>query len=106
MITTETSTKSFAYMRKVKCARHYVLKPGCEPFVLERIPALKAFRENDPDIKRMKVKLWRPKKDRFGNKIQDFRSYYQPELPAELARETIYDPLNPICNQCKKCANK
>lgn len=77
--------------------------PGREPFVMERIPALKAFRENDPDIKRMKIKLWRRKKDKFGNFIQDFNNYHQPEIPAELARETIYNAQDPICNRCRRC---
>lgn len=103
-VTIETTTKSFAYMRKVKCARHYVLKPGGQPFVMERIEALKNI--NEFDARRLGVKLWKKKKDKFGNNIQNFKDYYQPELPAALARETIYDPLNAMCNQCRRCVNK
>lgn len=97
-----------AYIRKIKCPRHYILKPGGVPYEMERIPSLKNIKEADAialakhtGIKR--VKLWRPKKDRFGRLIQNFKDYYQPLVsPAEMKMK-IFNPFDQICNQCKRC---
>lgn len=102
-----------AYFKQmIKCPRNYVLKPGCQPFKVKPHPHLKncslvkgnEAREYDFAIGGQKIKLrnWVYIKDKFGNKIQDFNNYIQPEISAAEAIERIYDPLNPICSeQCK-----
>jgi hypothetical protein len=89
-------------LRTIKCPRNYILKPGKQPFSIEPNPHFKNSRLTESDCKRFGIKMWRYKKDRYGNKIQDFRNFYQPEITAAYAIEHIYDPLNPICKmQCK-----
>ena len=84
--------------KKVRCPKHYLLKPGCYPFVMIPDPALKNI--SDEDLKRFKLSRFKPKRDRFGQKIQDWNSYYQPEMSAAFIIEHAYDPLSPICKQC------
>lgn len=103
-----TDTKWTGYIRKIKCPRHYLLKPGGTAFVMERIPALKNIKEADAVALNkanpsFKLRLWQPKKDRFGNKILNQKDYYQPDISAAMAKEQIYQPLNPICNKCRRC---
>jgi hypothetical protein len=93
-----------SYFIKIRCPRHYLLKPGGKPFLMERIPSLKNIKEADG--KALGINLWRPKKDRNGNKIQNFADYYQPEVSATEMRLRLYDPSNPICARCKRCAIK
>lgn len=96
-----TALKAFpAFWRRIKCPRHYALIPGKEPFVMEENPALKNVSWSL--AKEFKIKKLRPKRDKNGNKIQDFRNYYQPEISAAFAIEHIYDPLHPICTQCNR----
>lgn len=109
MITLETNVSS--YTRKIKCPRHYLLKAGGTPFVMERIPALKNIKEADAIAltktnPNWKLRLWRPKKDRFGNKILNEKDYYHPEISAAMAKERIYQPFNIICNKCRRCLTK
>ena len=88
------------YHNKIRCPRHYVLKPGHQPYVMEVDPLLKNV-SNDA-AKTFKVNRMRPKRDRHGNKVVDYRNFFQPEIFAVDAIERIYDPLNPICKyQCK-----
>ena len=92
------------YKRRVRCPRHYLLKPGAEPFVMERIPSLKNIKEADAKI--FGLKLWRRKKDKNGVPIQNFKSYFQPEVSAGWLKQNIYLKDNPICLQCKRCVIK
>lgn len=94
--------------RKIKCPQHYVLKPGGVPYIMERIPSLRNIKEEDAaalakNTGMLKVKLWRPKKDRFGNKQQNFKDYVQPWVSAAEMRMRLWNPMNPICAQCKRC---
>lgn len=89
------------YIRKIKCPRHYILKPKGVPYVMERIPSLRNISEADAKV--FKVKLWRPKKDRFGNKIQNFKDYYQPWVSAAEMKMRLFTPLHPDCQKCKRC---
>lgn len=90
--------------KKIRCPRHYLLKPGHSGFVMERIPRLRFLKEADAKI--FGVRIWQKKKDRFGRPIQNFGDYYQPEVSASFARETIYQPQHPICAQCRRCKLK
>jgi hypothetical protein len=92
------------YIRKIRCPRHYMLRPGGTPFVMERIPSLKNIKEGD--ARRLGITLWRPKKDRFGEKIQNFKDYLQPEVSASEIRERIYSSTHPICATCRRCVTQ
>lgn len=87
--------------RKIKCPRHYVLKPGGIPFVMERNPRLKNISE--ANAKALGLMIWRRKRDADGNWIQNFKDYLQPPISAAEVKLRIYDPNNFICNQCKRC---
>lgn len=89
---------------KIRCPRHYILKPGGSPFVLERNPLFKNISE--ADAKRAGVTVWRNKKDAWGRPITNFDNYIQPEISASLVREKIYSPDNPICAKCHRCLCK
>jgi hypothetical protein len=93
-------TKEHQYCRKILCPRHYILKPGGTPFVMERIPALKHFKESD--AKFFGISLWRKKKDMFGRYIQNFKDYDQPLVAASYCVENIYQSDNMICKQCQR----
>lgn len=92
------------YIRKIRCPRNYILKPGGWPFVMEINPMFKFLK--DADAKIFGIKKYRRKKDRFGNFIQNFKDYYQPEISAELARTQIYEKDNQICNKCRRCVTR
>lgn len=101
MLDLTTKVNIGAYIRKIKCPRHFLVKPGKNPFLMERIPSLKNIKESD--AKRLKLNLWRPKKDKNGQKIYDRNNYYQPEVSAAEVRVRVYDKTSPICMQCKRC---
>jgi hypothetical protein len=93
------------YHHKIKCPRHFMLKPGADPFQLEIDPKMRHV----PDWAYTKwptLKKYRYKKDKHGNKIYNPKSYYQPNVTAGFAIEHVFDPLNPICrDQCRmRCA--
>jgi hypothetical protein len=89
------------YVRKIKCPKHYVLKPGYPPFEMVPNPMLKNVSERA--IQEFGLRTWIPKRDRWGRKVQKRSSYYQPEVTAAWAIEHCYDPQNWICiQQCKK----
>lgn len=87
--------------RKIKCPRHYLLKPGGRPFVMQRKPSLKNIKE--ADLRRLGIDPWMPVKDRFGRKIQNFKDYIQPFISAAEAKLRIYKEDNHICNSCRRC---
>lgn len=90
------------YIRKIKCPRHFLLRPGAYPFQREIIPEMAQV----PDWAYKKwptLRKERIKRDKRGVPIYDRKAYYQPEVTASFAIEHIYDPKNPICAyQCKK----
>lgn len=87
--------------RKITCPRHYILKPGGVPFVMERNPKLKNISQANADA--LGIMLWRRKRDKDGNWIQNFKDYHQPIISAAEVRLRIYNATNPICNGCRKC---
>lgn len=89
------------YMRKIKCPRHFLLRPGGNPWIMKQNPLVKdmpqwAFKKW-PNLRRLV-----PVKDKRGNKVMNREAYYQPEISDAFAIEHVYDPKNPICKiQCK-----
>ena len=94
-------TKEHQYLQKILCPRHYILKPGGTPFIMERIPALKNIKE--ADARTLKISLYRKKKDVYGRYMQNFKDYYQPLVSRSYCREFIYTPTNMICAKCRRC---
>lgn len=88
------------FHKKIKCPRHYVIKDGLQPYVMEIDPLLKNI-SRDAEIS-FGVTKWRPKRDKFGNKIINFRNFYQPEIYGSFAIHQVYDPKNIICMKCNK----
>ncbi len=92
------------YIRKIKCPRHYVLKPGGIPFIMERIPSLKNIKPSDAKI--FGLNLWRKKKDKNGQYIQNFKDYVQPEVSPTEMRMRVWEPSHEICMGCKRCVTQ
>lgn len=86
--------------RKIKCPRHYILKPGGTAFVMERKPSLKNIKVED--CKKFGINPFRPKLVN-GQKVQNFKDYYQPEVSAAEMKLRLYNPLHPICDKCRRC---
>ena len=98
-----------AYHRKIRCPRHFVLRFGTDPrtglsykpFKMQINPELK----NLPEWAFMKwPTLFRyvPVKNRFGQKVRDDKSFFQPLMSAAYFVHQVYDPKNWICRvQCR-----
>ena len=90
------------YLRRIKCARHYILKQGGTPFVMEPDPRWYG-KFSEKTANEVGFSTLRRKKDKYGQWIQNFKDYYQPIISPHLARERWYDPVNHICQrQCKR----
>jgi len=99
------TTPLWSYIRKIKCPRHYVLKPGGTPFVMEYDPRWRG-RISEKTAREFGFSTMRRKKDKYGQWIQNFKDYYQPEINPNLAREKWYQPFSQICRECKRCVLK
>ncbi len=89
-----------AFVRKVQCPRHFLLKPGRSPWMLIDNPYIK----NMPEwaIKRWGLRRKIPFVNSKGQKVRDKTSFYQPEKEASFFVHYVYDPLNFECkNICK-----
>ena len=93
------------YVRKIRCPRHYILKPGGTPFVMEPDPRWHK-KVSEKTAKEVGFSTLRRKRDKYGRWIQNFKDYWQPEISPNLAREKWLDIRNPICQQCKRCILK
>lgn len=92
-----------AYHRKIKCPRHFIVKPGLSPWKRIPNPKLKDLPEwafkKWPSLRRTIIE-----RDRWGRPIREDRNFYQPYISAAFAVSQIYDPMNPICQRCNvKC---
>ena len=89
-----------AYHRKVKCPRHFMLKPGRTGFIMELDPLMKNF--DVETCKRFKVSKYKKKRDKRGQYMRNDKDYYQPEMSDAFFIEHVYDPMNHICKmQCR-----
>lgn len=86
-------------VHKMRCPRHFLLKPGRPGFFMEPDKLMKNFTEET--CKRFGVSRWKKKRDKYGQPIRNDKDYYQPNISGAYAIEHIYDPLNPICIACK-----
>ncbi len=102
----QESQKGAALFGTIRCPRNYILKPGCNPFKIIPNPRFKHTSQKDIDYLNdkynTKIKKWIYSRDKHGNKIQDFNSYYQPSVSKAYVVEHIYDPMDQICRmQCR-----
>lgn len=88
-------------LKNIKCPIHHIVKPGCDGFVREPNPLAKHF--SDDACKEFGLKRWKYKRDRYGNKIPDYRNHYQPYVSALYLKENVYNPINPVCQKCRRC---
>lgn len=98
------------YHRKIRCPRHFVLKNGKDPRTGLQFTAFKMMR--NPHLKNVPewaFQKWPsliryvPVRDKWGRKIRDDASFYQPLQSAAFFLYQVYDPRNPICSvQCKR----
>jgi hypothetical protein len=91
-------------VKNIKCPLHHVLKPGLkahEAFEIEPDPMAKNFTKDM--LRVFKLRNWKYKRDKYGNKIPNFRNHYQPEISALYAKERIYSPGHPVCQKCRRC---
>lgn len=77
-----------------------MLKPGGQPFVMERIPVFKNIKIED--AKRWGLNIFKRKKDKFGRYIQNFADYEQPLVAASYCKEQIYNVHHPVCQECNR----
>jgi hypothetical protein len=91
-------------LKNIKCPLHHALKPGLEPqeaYELEPNPLAKNF---SADLcRQFGLKKWKYKRDRFGNKIPNYRNHFQPYISALYAKERIYSVNHPMCVRCRRC---
>lgn len=91
------------YARTIKCPRHHLVIPGKLAWQIEENPFTKDTKMSDADCKRFGIRKWKYKRDRYGNKIPDFRNHYQPDVSAAYVLSNVHDSANPICANCKRC---
>lgn len=91
-------------LKNIKCPLHHTLKPGLKPheaYEIEPDPLAKNF--TDDMCKRFGLRKWKYKRNKFGQKIPNYRNHYQPEISALYAKERIYSTNHPICIRCRRC---
>lgn len=91
-------------VKNIKCPIHHQLKPNLpshEAYLKEPNPAAKNF--TDDQCKRFGLKKWKYKRDRYGNKIPNWKNHYQPEVSALYLRERVYSTGHPVCRKCRRC---
>ena len=87
--------------KKIRCPIHHVVKPGMNPYMIEPNP--KTIKMPKWFLEKTGLRNWKYKRDRYGNKIPNYRNHYQPEISAFYARERIYDKDRPACKMCRRC---
>ncbi len=88
-------------LRKIRCPRHWLLIPGKKRYVSEINPRYSKLPKWA--FKKWNIPIERPKRDKFGRPIPNYKNYFQPFILASEAIERVYDPLNPVCMlECKK----
>ncbi len=91
-------------LKNIKCPLHHSLKPRLplhESYMLEPNPMTKNFTEDM--CKTFGLKNWKYKRDKYGQKIINFRNHYQPEVSALYLKEKVYSPGHPVCRKCRRC---
>ncbi len=100
------------YKRMIKCPGHWLIPPQVDVYLRKPVALLK----NCSDFvefkgKRMKIKKESIVKDKWGNKVLNWKKLYElrdkgivlnPMISASEAIERIYDPMSLLCIKCDK----
>jgi len=97
------------YKRKIRCPRHFMLRFGKDPRTgLSYHPWKMQINPTLKNLPEWAFQKWPslckfvPAKDRYGRKIRDDKSFFQPEMSAAYFVHQVYDPKNTICTlQCR-----
>lgn len=108
----KTENKAFYHKRLIQCPGHWLVPPTVDVYL--RKP-LEMFKECSDFVelkgKRMKIKKTRIVRDKWGNKMLDWKKLYelrrkgvviQKRVSAAWAIENIYDPKSLLCHNCPK----
>jgi hypothetical protein len=102
------------YKRMIRCPGHYLISPKVDVYLREPVPELKDCSDGAEYKGRyIKIKKMRIVKDRFGNKMLDWKKLYElrnrgtgevlnPIVSASWAIENVWDPKGMLCLQCPK----
>ncbi len=91
-------------LKNIKCPLHHTLKPGMnaeDAYLIEPNPNAKNFTADM--CKTFGLKKWKYKRDKFNNKIPNYRNHFQPEVSALYLKEMVYTPGHPVCRNCRRC---
>ena len=100
------------FMRKIRCPGHYLV-PITEDIYLKEPIKSRRYCSDAVELcgQKIKIRKERTVTDAFGNKMIDWRKFYQlrrqgiilhPEISARFAIEQVWDPHSVLCRRCDK----
>jgi len=102
--------RDFYYKRMIKCPGHYLISPKVDIYLREPEPLLKNCSDQvEYKGKMVKIKKMRIVRDRWGNKMVDWKKLHgllktgeviNPPISAAEAIERIWDPTSYLCKLC------
>ena len=104
--------QAYHLKRMITCPGHWLIPPTVDVYKREPIPENRDC-SNFVELcgKKIKIRKERIVKDRFGNKVIDWKKMYElrrkgvvlhPQVSAAWAIEHVYDPLGFLCMNCDK----
>lgn len=104
--------QGFHLKRMITCPGHWLVPPNVDVYLREPVSLLKNC-SNFVEFKgaRIRIKKTRIVKDKFGNKVIDWKKLYElrrkgivlhPQVSAAWAIEHVYDPISFLCKGCDK----
>lgn len=100
------------YKRMIRCPGHWLIHPSVDVYKREPVAALRRCSNFvEYQGKKLEIKKTRIVRDRFGNKVLDWKKLYelrktgkvlQPRISAAEAIERVYDPESFLCTHCPK----
>lgn len=99
--------------RMIHCPGHWMVPPQVDVYLREPVPWYKELHGDKVEVKGKVIKLRKTRivKDRWGNKMLDWKKLYQlrdqgivksPSVSAAWAIEHVYDPISMLCRRCPK----
>lgn len=102
------------YKRMIRCPGHWLISPKVDIYKREPVGLLKDCSNFvEYQGKRVKINKMRIVKDKWGNKVVDWKKIYEikkrqphlvlnPRISAAEAIERVWDPMSPLCQACPK----
>lgn len=100
------------YKRMIRCPGHWLVDPKEEIYRRVPVDLLKDCSDYvEYQGKRMKIRKTKILKDKYGNKLVDWKKMYElrrkgkvlhPPISAAEAIERVYDPESYLCKMCDK----